>query len=168
MDDIYDAYGTPEELNLLTDSIERWQRGVIGQLPEYMQVFYNALLDIFDEIEEKLIDEEGKSDRLFYTKEAFEQERGHVASAVECFMKQQCVTEKLAKEEPWKEVDDAWKDINEGCLHPHPVPEPFLTRVLNLSRVIDVVYKDNKDRYTHPNLELKQFVASLRVDPVPL
>ncbi|PKI66074.1 hypothetical protein CRG98_013569 [Punica granatum] len=252
MDDIYDAYGTPEELKLLTDSIERWDRGVIGQLPEYMQVFYNALLDVFDEIEEKLTDEEGKSYRLFYAKEAikmqarayfdeskwlnqpqiptmedymsvalitsgyimlttisflgmgdiatkrafewslsnpnkfirastiigrltddivthkFEQERGHVASAVECFMKQHCVTEKQAKEVLWKEVDDAWKDINEGCLHPHLVPEPLLTRVLNLSRAIDVVYKGNKDRYTHPDLELKQFVASLLVDPIPL
>ncbi len=83
-------------------------------------------------------------------------------------MKQHGVTEKQAKEELWKEVDDAWKDINEGSLHPHQVPEPLLTRVLNLARAIDVVYKDNKDRYTHPDLELKQFVASLLVDPVPL
>ncbi|XP_031372095.1 (-)-germacrene D synthase-like isoform X1 [Punica granatum] len=70
MDDIYDVYGTPEELQLLTDAIERWDRGKTGQLPEYMQVFYKALLDVFDEIEEKLVDEKGISYRLFYGKEA--------------------------------------------------------------------------------------------------
>ncbi|PKI46155.1 hypothetical protein CRG98_033413 [Punica granatum] len=60
-----------------------------------------------------------------------------------------------------------WKDINERCLHPHPVHEPLLIRVFNLTRAIDAVYIDNKDRYTHPNLELKQFVTSLLIDPVP-
>lgn len=75
--------------------------------------------------------------------------------------------EQQAKEELWKEVYDAGKDINEVCLWPHPVPEPLLTRVLNLARLVRVIYKDNKDRYTHPDPESKQMVASDLIHPVP-
>ncbi|PKI46153.1 hypothetical protein CRG98_033411 [Punica granatum] len=97
----------------------------------------------------------------------FEQERGgHVASAVECFTNQYGVTEQQAKEELWKKVDDAWKDINKECLCPRPVLEPLLARILNLTRVMDVLYKD-KDCYTHPDLELKQLVASVLIKPIP-
>lgn len=90
-----------------------------------------------------------------------------MASVVECFMKQQGVTEQEAVEELWKEVDEAWKDVNEECLQPHPVPEPVPTRVVNLTRTIELFYKDDKDHYTHPDLKLKQMVTSLLVDPVP-
>lgn len=82
-------------------------------------------------------------------------------------MKQHGVTELEAEEQLLKQVDDAWKDINEELLRPHPVPEPLLTRVLNFTRVIDVMYEDNKDRYTHPDLKLKQMMTSVLVDPVP-
>ncbi|KAJ7981637.1 (-)-germacrene D synthase [Quillaja saponaria] len=72
----------------------------------------------------------------------FEQERGHVASAVECYMKHG-VTEEEAVVELQKQVEDAWKDINEECLHPtSTAPKAILTGVANLARVIDVIYKD--------------------------
>lgn len=35
-----------------------------------MQVFFKALLDLFDAIDEMLADEEGRSYRMFYAKEA--------------------------------------------------------------------------------------------------
>nr|WNI01945.1 terpene synthase [Psidium guajava] len=63
----------------------------------------------------------------------FEQRRGHVASAVECFMKQYGVTEEEAKEELRKQVLDAWKDINQELGHPTAVPMQVLARVLNLT-----------------------------------
>jgi (-)-germacrene D synthase len=44
---------------------------------------------------------------------------------------------------------------------------PFLTRILNLSRFMDVVYKD-KDNFTHPEGEMKKFIKALLVDPVPI
>lgn len=48
----------------------RWDISVIEQLPDYMQLFYKALLDLFDGIEDKLADMEGQSYRMFYAKEA--------------------------------------------------------------------------------------------------
>ncbi|KAL5832222.1 hypothetical protein ACOSQ4_017576 [Xanthoceras sorbifolium] len=69
LDDIYDAYGTPDELKLFTKVVERWDVNCMDQLPEYMQFFYKAILDFFDEIAEELA-KKGCSFRLQYGKEA--------------------------------------------------------------------------------------------------
>ncbi|KAF7847692.1 hypothetical protein BT93_L2719 [Corymbia citriodora subsp. variegata] len=97
----------------------------------------------------------------------FEQKRGHVASAVELFMKEHGVSEQETEKELWKQVEDAWKDINEAFLHPTPVQVPILMRILNLSRVIHVLYS-NGDNYTHSGSLLKDHVTSLFVSPLPM
>ncbi|XP_062011925.1 (-)-germacrene D synthase-like [Rosa rugosa] len=249
IDDIYDVYGTLEELDLFTRAIERWDISAMDELPEYMKVCYEALLDVYADTEQQLASE-GRLYRIDYAKEAmkrqvrayhaeakwlhknytptmdeymevalvtsaysmlattsfvgmgdivtkdsfewifsdpkivkassvvcrlmddivshkFEQKRGHVASAVECYMKQYGATEEQTIIEFRKQVIDAWKDINEECLHPTPLEMPLLMRVLNLTRVIDVVYK-SEDGYTHAGTILKDFVASLLIEPVPV
>ncbi|KAK4760026.1 hypothetical protein SAY87_023157 [Trapa incisa] len=256
LDDIYDAYGTFEELQLLTNAIERWDISTMNQLPECIQVFYKGLLDLFDEIEQKLVDVGGQSYRMYYAKEVmklqasayfeeykwlnekkiptveeylsvaqltigniflmiisllgmgdlttehafkwsissqndamrasevicrltndiitnkFEQQRAHVASVVECFMKEHGVTEEMAVKELWKKVDYAWKDLNSQCLQPIPVSDPvsdlLLTRVLNLTRCLSLFYNDKIDYYTHSNLKFKQKVVALLIDPIPI
>jgi hypothetical protein len=82
-------------------------------------------------------------------------------------MAQHGATEEEAVDELRKEITDAWKDINEECLYPTTVPMPIVTRILNLTRMIDVIYKD-EDGYTLAEIVLKDFVASLFVDPVSL
>nr|XP_034914395.1 (-)-germacrene D synthase-like [Populus alba] len=249
IDDIYDVYGTPEELELFTDAIERWEITAVDQLPEYMKVTYKALLDVYTEIEENMVSEE-RSYRVYYAKEAmknqvraycleskwfhqkhtptmeeymavalvtsayamleatsfvgmghvvtkdsfdwlfrgpkilkaseiicrlmddivshkFEQKRGHVASSIECYMKQHGTTEQETVHEFRKQVTDAWKDVNEEFLHPTAVPMPLLTRMLNLARVIDVVYKD-EDGYTNAGTALKDLVSAILIDPVTM
>ncbi|KAL2476209.1 Alpha-humulene/(-)-(E)-beta-caryophyllene synthase [Abeliophyllum distichum] len=54
IDDIFDIYGTLEELTIFMDAIERWDFSVIDQLPPYLQHYYKALLDVYVEIEEEL------------------------------------------------------------------------------------------------------------------
>jgi transcription antitermination factor NusA-like protein len=44
----------------------------------------------------------------------------------------------------------------------------LVTQILNLARVIDVVYKEDEDGYMHAEIVLKDFVSSLLVNPVPL
>uniref|UniRef100_A0A7N2MBQ2 Uncharacterized protein n=1 Tax=Quercus lobata TaxID=97700 RepID=A0A7N2MBQ2_QUELO len=240
LDDIYDVYGTLEELEPFTEAIERWDISCIDQLPEYMQICYRALFDVFEAIENELAKKE-RSYRVSYakdvmkrlvrayfdeakwfhqnyiptmeeymhvalktsgypmltaisflgmgdivTKEAFdwifsnpkiitassvigrlmddmkshkfEQERGHAASAIECYMKQHGVSEQVVHDELNRHVANAWKDINEECIRPTIVPMPLLMRVLNLARVIDVIYKEG-DGYTHVGKEMKDNVA---------
>ncbi|KAF8035607.1 hypothetical protein BT93_C1596 [Corymbia citriodora subsp. variegata] len=233
IDDIYDVYGTLEELELFTEAIERWDVKAKGGLPEYMQECYKIILDFYDEIGHELT-KKGRSYQLFYAKEAmkrqakayfieakwfhqnliptmeeympialatsvvelllllysnpkmlkalqvvgrlmddiaghkFEQERGHSASSVECFMKQYGVTEEEAKQELRKQVADAWKDINEELCHPTIIPRPLLVRFLNFARTMHVVYKDEKDIYTHSGGKFKKHVTSLFVNPLPM
>ncbi|CAK9136861.1 unnamed protein product [Ilex paraguariensis] len=69
VDDIYDVYGTLEELVLFTDAIERWDINALEQLPEYMRPFYRALLDVYNEMEEEMA-REGRSYCIHYAKEA--------------------------------------------------------------------------------------------------
>ncbi|KAK2984767.1 hypothetical protein RJ640_004592 [Escallonia rubra] len=69
IDDIYDVYGSLEELKLFTEAVERWEVAAVGNLPKYMQVCYLALLDVVKEMENKLTDE-GRSYRVHYAKEA--------------------------------------------------------------------------------------------------
>ncbi|KAL4619167.1 hypothetical protein ACB092_06G060100 [Castanea dentata] len=249
LDDIYDVYGTLEELEPFTEAIERWDISCIDQLPEYMQICYCALFDVFEAIENELAKKE-RSYRVSYAKDAmkrlvrayfdeakwfhqnyiptmeeymhvalktsgypmltaisflgmddivtkeafdwvfsnpkiitassvigrlmddmkshkFEQERGHAASAVECYMKQHGVSEQVVHDEFNRQVANAWKDINEECIRPTIVPMPLLMRVLNLARVIDVIYKEG-DGYTHVGKEMKDNVASVLIDPIPL
>ncbi|KAF8043555.1 hypothetical protein BT93_A1773 [Corymbia citriodora subsp. variegata] len=83
------------------------------------------------------------------------------------FMKEHGVSKQETKKELWKRVADAWKDINEAFLHPTAVQVPILMRVLNLSRVIHVLYSDG-DNYTHSRTVLRDHVTSLFVSPLSM
>lgn len=72
-----------------------------------------------------------------------------------------------AIQECQKRIANAWKDINEECIAPTQVPMPFLTRILNLSRFMDVIYKD-QDNFTHSGGIMKTYIKALLVDPVPV
>lgn len=60
----------------------------------------------------------------------FEKERPHIPSAVECFMEQHNVgKDTTAYDALQKRIKNAWKDMNQECLHPIAAPMPMLTRV---------------------------------------
>ncbi|XP_065628263.1 (-)-germacrene D synthase isoform X1 [Quercus suber] len=69
IDDIYDVYGTHEELELFTDAIKRWDISCIDQLPKYTKLCYKVLLDVFEEIEEEMC-KDGRLDCVYYAKVA--------------------------------------------------------------------------------------------------
>ncbi|KAK9151983.1 hypothetical protein Syun_010292 [Stephania yunnanensis] len=255
IDDIYDVYGTLEELLPFTDAFERWDITASYQLPEYMKICYRAVLDVYDEMEELMSSElgiptcNGKSSyHMHYAKEAmkqlvraylieakwfhkgytpkmeeyipnalvtatyymltitsfvgmgkmvpkeayewvlsqpnfmrassvicrlmddlvshkFEQERGHVASAVECYMNQYGATEKEAEDELNRQIEEAWKDLNKGILKPTAFPMLLLMRTFNLSRMINVLHK-HEDGYTHSSKKTKRYITMLFINPI--
>nr|WBO38690.1 terpene synthase 19 [Aquilaria agallochum] len=69
-DDTYDIYGTFDELKLLTDAVERWEPEATDSLPGYMQILYGALLKVFEEYKDELINAGGRDYCLYYAKEA--------------------------------------------------------------------------------------------------
>nr|QWQ79596.1 TPS38 [Juglans sigillata] len=50
IDDIYDVYGSLDELELFTDIIERWDVNAIDQLPYYMQISFLTLNNFVHEM----------------------------------------------------------------------------------------------------------------------
>ncbi|KAK8272363.1 hypothetical protein V6Z11_D11G325800 [Gossypium hirsutum] len=102
------------------------------------------------------------------TSHKFEQERGHCASAVECYMREHAVSEEEACSELMKQVENAWKDLNQELIFSEiskVIPGPVLTRILNLTRVLDFIYK-NGDGYTHVEKNTKDGITSLLIDPI--
>ncbi|KAK2987040.1 hypothetical protein RJ640_004766 [Escallonia rubra] len=249
VDDIYDVYGTLEELTVLTEAIQRWDTDALDQLPEDMKFYYQSLLDVYNEIEEEMAGE-GRSYCVHYAKAAmkrlirayfeeakwfnkgyiptieeymqvalvscgyimlattsfvgmgdlvtkesfdwvsneplivraasvvcrltddivgheFEQETGHVVSAVECYMKQHGTSKEEVYAEFHKQVTNAWKDVNQECLCPTAVPMPLLTRVVNLARVVNQLFK-NEDGYTNSKGLLKELITFVLVDSVSM
>ncbi|KAG5601066.1 hypothetical protein H5410_032436 [Solanum commersonii] len=181
LDDTFDAYATYEELVTFTDAMS-WD--AIDSIPPYMRPIYQALLDIYSEMEQMLFKEAkehmenslvsaaymmGSTTSLigmeeFISKETFEwlmneplmvrasslisramddivgheveQERGHVASIIECYMKEYGASKQETYVKFQKEVTNAWKDINKEFFRSTEVPIFVLERALNFARVI--------------------------------
>ncbi|XP_042388802.1 terpene synthase 10-like [Zingiber officinale] len=49
IDDIYDVYGTLDELQLFTDVVDRWDLTAMDKLPEYMKLSFFALFNMVHE-----------------------------------------------------------------------------------------------------------------------
>ncbi|KAK9155950.1 hypothetical protein Sjap_003430 [Stephania japonica] len=246
VDDIFDVYATFEELKLFMGAFERWDASSVNELPEYMKVCYQAILDEFEKLEE-VMDKEGCSYHVHYckeamkelvrayfveakwyseghtpkleeylsngsksagyclsliasfvgkgkmiTKEAFEwmrgapkplrslglitrllndvashqieQQRGDVASAVECYMKEYGASEQEACDEIKKMIEEAWKDVNEECFmtrQSRVLPWPLPLRIVSLSRTPNLIYKYDEDTYSHSTRRLKENVTLL-------
>ncbi|KAI3507869.1 hypothetical protein L1887_22864 [Cichorium endivia] len=104
-------------------------------------------------------------DDIFSQKE--EKERTHVASSVESYMKQYDVSEEYVHDLFNKKIEDAWKDITEESLRCKDVPMTLITCVINLARVMDVLYK-RKDSFTHVGEELIDHIKSLLVHAISI
>ncbi|KAK9689061.1 hypothetical protein RND81_09G032500 [Saponaria officinalis] len=87
MDDTYDAYGLFEELQVYTDAVQRWDKSCINQLPDYMKLTYEALLDTFQAFEQDLANE-GRSHLVSYVQELMKAQcRGYFQEAKWCNQK---------------------------------------------------------------------------------
>ncbi|XP_049411252.1 (E,E)-germacrene B synthase [Solanum stenotomum] len=250
IDDTFDAYATFDELVSFNDAIQRWDANATDSIPPYMRPAYQALLDIYSEMEQ-VLSKDGKLDRVYYAKyemkklvrayfkeaqwlndanyipkyeehmenslvsgaymmasttsligmEEFiskdtfewlmneplivrasslisramddivghedEQERGHVASIIECYMKEYGASKQETYIKFQKEVTNAWKDINKELFRPTEVPMFVLERVLNFARVIDTLYKE-EDGYTNAKGKLKNMINSILTESVKI
>ncbi|KAL5972716.1 hypothetical protein ACLOJK_039521 [Asimina triloba] len=94
-----------------------------------------------------------------------EQERVHVASAVQCCIKEYNTTYEEACKILQGKISAAWKDLSMECLNPNPVPREVMKRPLNLARVTEFYYQC-RDGYTDSAFEIKDYITMLLVDPV--
>ncbi|CAL9150186.1 unnamed protein product [Musa hybrid cultivar] len=100
------------------------------------------------------------------TSHELEQTREHVASTVQCYMKEYGTNMHVACKKLRGLADDAWKDINKECLNPVAFPIDLLERIVNFSRIIENIYK-YIDGYTNSSTKMKEYISSLLVQPIP-
>ncbi|KAK4482528.1 hypothetical protein RD792_009687 [Penstemon davidsonii] len=98
-----------------------------------------------------------------------EKARGQTATGIECYMKDNGVTKQEAMDKFVEIAKDAWKDMNEGCLNLYSsYSRDVLTVILNLGRIVDVVYKNAEDGYTQPEKFVKHRIIALFVNPIKI
>ncbi|KNA11925.1 hypothetical protein SOVF_130630 [Spinacia oleracea] len=255
LDDSYDAYGTFEELELLTQAFERWDLNAMDQFPaDYMKLVFQFVYNTYNEFAKEMTEHDKPfaaqfaKDRVmdlirsYYTEAKWykakyvptfeeymvnaritgvaqiistsslmgmeeiiqvkpfkriiqapkairaceiigrimddivsheeEQARGHVASGVECYMKDYNKSREEVVKIFNKMIEDAWKELNEELLiksnpSDDDLPKPVLKRVLNLARVVDALYKVI-DGYTYSAKLIKDDIISTYASPIPL
>ncbi|MQM22480.1 hypothetical protein Taro_055533, partial [Colocasia esculenta] len=59
IDDIFDVYGSLEELVLFTETVKKWDSPEVGTLPSCMEICYTTLYDVTNEIASKVYKEHG-------------------------------------------------------------------------------------------------------------
>ncbi|MFQ6641316.1 hypothetical protein Gotur_015499 [Gossypium turneri] len=59
VDDVYDVYGTLDELEIFTDVVERWDINAIQRLPNLMKICFLALYNFINEIAFDILKEQG-------------------------------------------------------------------------------------------------------------
>uniref|UniRef100_A0A6N2KWS5 Terpene synthase metal-binding domain-containing protein n=1 Tax=Salix viminalis TaxID=40686 RepID=A0A6N2KWS5_SALVM len=85
IDDVYDVYGTLDELELFTDAIVRWDLNFMDQLPHYMKLCFLSLYNSVNEMAYDILKDQGV-DILPYLKKADELKRGDVSKSIQCYM----------------------------------------------------------------------------------
>ncbi|KAE9444819.1 hypothetical protein C3L33_23283, partial [Rhododendron williamsianum] len=102
-----------------------------------------------------------------YLEEATEDERSHVATGVECYMKQHGVSRSEAIHELFKIIENAWIDINEEMMmRPTMISRELVIRILNFACLYGVVYKYS-DGYAQPECA-KDSIIALYEDSIPI
>ncbi|PWA38992.1 10-epi-junenol synthase [Artemisia annua] len=98
----------------------------------------------------------------------FENERAQQqVTSVDAYMKTFGVPTNVAVDELKEMIENAWKDINEGCLKPTEVSMELLSPIVNLARMTDVVYKFT-DNFTFPEKTIKEYITMLFISSIPM
>ncbi|XP_059288200.1 sesquiterpene synthase 14b-like [Lycium ferocissimum] len=90
-----------------------------------------------------------------------EQQREHGASFIECYMKEYGASKQEAYAETWKEIANAWKDINAEYLRATELPTFVLDPALNLTRLVEILEGDD---FTNSKNKLKDLITLLFVE----
>ncbi|KAF7823093.1 isoprene synthase, chloroplastic-like [Senna tora] len=68
IDDVYDVYGTLDELELFTDAVQRWDVKAINSLPDYMKLCFLALYNTVNDMAYDTLKEQGQNSLPYLTK----------------------------------------------------------------------------------------------------
>ncbi|TMW85527.1 hypothetical protein EJD97_022993 [Solanum chilense] len=96
-----------------------------------------------------------------------EKEKGQLVTGIECYMQENNLSVEEASAQLSEIAENAWKDLNNECIKTtDSMPNEILMRVVNLTRLIDVVYKNNQDGYSDPKNNVKDVIEALLVNSI--
>jgi len=94
-----------------------------------------------------------------------EQERGDVPTSIQCYMKESCVSEVVAREYISSIITETWKELNQGCMMCSFFPKSFIEACTNLARMAHCLYQ-HRDGFGVPTCETKAHIISLLIEPI--
>ncbi|KAA8536404.1 hypothetical protein F0562_028882 [Nyssa sinensis] len=163
IDDVYDVYGTLDELELFTNAVERWDINAMEQLPDYMKICFLARYKSINEMAYDVLKHQG-SDIISYLKKADELKRGDVPKSIQCYMHETSASEENAREHIRFLISETWKKMNEDRVAESPFSETFIGIAINLARMAQCMYQHG-DGHGVQDRETKDRVLSLLVEP---
>ncbi|CAL5435383.1 unnamed protein product [Camellia sinensis] len=166
IDDVYDVYGSLEELELFTNAVERWDISAMEQLPDYMKICFLALFNSINEMAYDALKEQGLH-IISHLRKADELQRGDVPKSIQCYMHETGAPENDAREHMKYLIGETWKKMNEDGAANCLFTKTFIGNAMNLVRMTQCMYQYG-DGFGAPGKETKYCVLSLVVNPVPL
>nr|GMD21432.1 terpene synthase 10-like [Ipomoea batatas] len=167
VDDIYDIYGTLDELQLFTDAIERWDDITqVGHFPEYMQLCYFALHNFVNEVAYDIFKEHNVL-ILPYLRKEYELKRGDVPKAIQCYANEAKVSLEVACDFVDSHINETWNKINKCLLEDDTFTKTFVQVAMNVGRVSLCMYQYG-DGHGIKNLETQNRIQAALFEPIPL
>ncbi|KAL0437617.1 UNVERIFIED_CONTAM: Isoprene synthase, chloroplastic [Sesamum radiatum] len=160
LDDIYDVYGSPDELQQLTNAVDKWDVNAVNDLPDYMKLFFFALYNTVITLKEQ--------DQVIISqlKKVDDVGRGETAKAVSCYMHETGASDEVACAYIGKLIDQNWKMINkENTCNSALFGKCFIQTAQNLARIALCQYQHG-DAHTAPTDGSRNRVKSVIMEPI--
>ncbi|KAE9465979.1 hypothetical protein C3L33_02096, partial [Rhododendron williamsianum] len=186
IDDVYDVYGTLDELEIFTDAIERWDISAMEQLPDYMKISFLALFNSINEIGYETLKVQDAHiiphlQKVWadlcktYLNEAKWYYSGYTPTLEE-YMSNAWISigapTMLTHEEDARDhikylIGKTWEKMNEERLIDSPFSKILVEIAMNIARVSQCMYQYG-DGHGAQGQVTKDRVLSLFINPIPL
>ncbi|KAK8630035.1 hypothetical protein V6N13_078846 [Hibiscus sabdariffa] len=167
IDDVYDVYGTLDELELFTQAVDRWDINAMDLLPQYMKICFLAFFNSINEMAFDILKEHGFH-TISFLKNAYELKRGDVPKSIQCYMHETDSSEAEAREYIKKLIDTTWKKMNKEYLSmAHSTSSlTFIQIAMNVARMGHCMYQYG-DGHGVADQETRDRVLLLLVSSIP-
>uniref|UniRef100_R7W3U7 Myrcene synthase, chloroplastic n=1 Tax=Aegilops tauschii TaxID=37682 RepID=R7W3U7_AEGTA len=163
LDDIYDVYGTLDELIHFTEAIGRREQSPREILPGYMRALYSVMYNTSNEVAENVLKKHGFN-VISFLRDAAELERGDTPSSIAIHMLEDNTSEQESRKAMEDLMMDAWKSINEDAFLHCQFSRSLAMACVNLARTSHCVYQGG-DGFGAPDGKIKEQIKNLYLDP---
>ncbi|TXG47890.1 hypothetical protein EZV62_027184 [Acer yangbiense] len=174
IDDVYDVYGTLEELELFTDAVESGYTPTLEEYIENAWISISApvlLVHAYFSITNHTITKEGLEHLEEYPgiirsssvilrladdlgTSSDEMKRGDVPKSIQCYMHETGASEEEAREHIRGLINETWLKMNKDRIGNHHLSNTFVGVAMNAARMAQCMYQFG-DGYGVPNKETK-------------